>query len=119
MSTDLEFHNRLPTIRLQTIEVQTSQSSDVTDDNNGAIIQLENGVSDDDECQTPTSIEHKIPTILSCPPAPRKPRHAAKCKRKLSEMEFFEIVHREEVESFFRSSFEGAGITSKRRCPCK
>ncbi|CAN1238687.1 hypothetical protein LINGRAPRIM_LOCUS2164 [Linum grandiflorum] len=52
--------------------------------------------------------------MLKCPPAPRKPkaRPATSCKRKLmSELDFFEVVNREEVESFFRSGL------SKRRCP--
>ncbi|KAI7979286.1 hypothetical protein LOK49_Contig416G00002 [Camellia lanceoleosa] len=28
----------------------------------------------DDECRTPTSPEHKIPAMLSCPLVPKKPR---------------------------------------------
>ncbi|KAI7979256.1 hypothetical protein LOK49_Contig431G00001 [Camellia lanceoleosa] len=28
----------------------------------------------DDECRTPTSPEHKISAMLSCPPVPKKPR---------------------------------------------
>jgi hypothetical protein len=34
-----------------------------------------NNLTDDDEgCKTPKSEEHRIPKILICPPAPRKPR---------------------------------------------
>lgn len=97
MSTDLEIRQELPQLRLPTIRIVVDVS--------------------DDECHTPTSAEHTIPPILSCPPAPKKPRRsAASCKRKLSELDFFEVVAREEVESFFAA----ANLSSvlKRRCPC-
>ncbi|KAK8489923.1 hypothetical protein V6N13_003013 [Hibiscus sabdariffa] len=29
-------------------------------------------ISDSESCKTPTSKEHQIPELLSCPPAPRK-----------------------------------------------
>ncbi|PSR89910.1 Cyclin-dependent protein kinase [Actinidia chinensis var. chinensis] len=58
------------------------------------------------ECHTPTSKDHKIPTIQTCPPAPRKQGNCFPRKRKLSEFEFFEITGHEEIESFFRSSFD-------------
>lgn len=35
---------------------------------------------DPDGCETPKSEEHKIPKVLECPPAPRKPRPAPKRK---------------------------------------
>lgn len=55
-------------------------------------------------CRTPTSSDHKIPSIQSCPPTPRKPRgRLFSEKRKLSDLHFFETTGREEVESFFRS----------------
>eukprot|EP01018_Ginkgo_biloba_P001841 Gb_23786 [translate_table: standard] len=31
-------------------------------------------------CETPKSEEHKIPTVLECPPAPKKPRPTSKRK---------------------------------------
>ncbi|KAJ6403371.1 hypothetical protein OIU84_015300 [Salix udensis] len=59
---------------------------------------------DQEQCRTPTSSDHKIPTIQSCPPTPRKKVKVFAQKRKLPE--FFETTNKDEVESFFRSSFE-------------
>uniref|UniRef100_A0A5B7BZA1 Cyclin-dependent protein kinase inhibitor SMR1-like n=1 Tax=Davidia involucrata TaxID=16924 RepID=A0A5B7BZA1_DAVIN len=123
MSTDLEFRQSSPEIRLPAIKVRASQSSDISNDNSGILIPMDHKSEDsEDECHTPTSPEHKIPAILSCPPAPKKPKRAVSCKRKLCELEFFEIVASEEVESFFRSSFGLVEFNSravmKRRCPC-
>jgi len=112
MSTDLESRQDLPRIQVRAVKTETLQSCSATDDKE-TIIQQEN--SETDDCQTPKSEEHKIPVVLSCPPAPRKPRRSFSCKRKLTELEFFEIVNREEVDSFFQSSFE---LLPKRRCPC-
>ncbi|XP_039030609.1 cyclin-dependent protein kinase inhibitor SMR1-like [Hibiscus syriacus] len=68
------------------------------------------------ECSTPTSEENKIPVVLSCPGAPRKPRKTlVSCKRKLSEFHFFETFNRDEVDAFFEAGFHGP--ISKRRCP--
>ncbi|GFZ14608.1 hypothetical protein Acr_24g0007980 [Actinidia rufa] len=104
MSTDLEIppQFQLPTIRI----IPNSQLS-----NAAAAIPAPNSC---DECHTPTLLEHKIPEILICPPAPKKPRNRViSSKRKL---EFFEIVARAEVDSFFKFSF--GLIDAKRRCPC-
>ncbi|KAG6765154.1 hypothetical protein POTOM_029172 [Populus tomentosa] len=109
MSTDLESRRDLPRIQVRAVKTETLQSCSATDDKE-TIIQQEN--SETDDCQTPKSEEHKIPAVLSCPPAPRKPRRSFSCKRKLTELEFFEIVNREEVDSFFQSSFE---LLPKRR----
>ncbi|ERM96762.1 hypothetical protein AMTRI_Chr07g78900 [Amborella trichopoda] len=49
-------------------------------------------------CTTPTSEEHKIPSTLSCPPAPRKPR-ARKRKNVVVARFFFMKPH--EIESIF------------------
>ncbi|KAL7184793.1 hypothetical protein ACSBR2_026852 [Camellia fascicularis] len=102
MSTHLEFQQGLPQLRLPTIRIKPSADEIPT-------IQTPKSGSNsdigDDECRTPTSPEHKIPAMLSCPPAPKKPRRAEHYKRKLCELQFFEIVGREEIESFFRSSF--------------
>lgn len=38
---------------------------------------------DGDGFKTPTSLDHKIPVILQCPPAPRKPKSRPLPKRKL------------------------------------
>ncbi|PSR86538.1 Cyclin-dependent protein kinase [Actinidia chinensis var. chinensis] len=63
-------------------------------------------INDYKECQTPTSKDHKIPTVQTCPPVRRKRGNSFPRKRKLSEFDFFEITGREEIESFFRSSFD-------------
>ncbi|KAL4581239.1 hypothetical protein LXL04_017449 [Taraxacum kok-saghyz] len=55
-----------------------------------------------------------------CPPAPKKQRHASpSCNRRLSEFEFFEVVARDEIDSFFRSNYEliNRNSSKKRRCP--
>ncbi|KAF8396493.1 hypothetical protein HHK36_018116 [Tetracentron sinense] len=98
MSTRLEFPDGLPEIRLQPIKIPSRHSLE-----DGVAIQLKN---DDNECRTPTSDEHKIPLLRNCPPAPRKPKMVVLSKRKFSELQFFEFMIREEVESFFRSSFK-------------
>ncbi|EOY33656.1 hypothetical protein QUC31_018842 [Theobroma cacao] len=70
-------------------------------------------------CKTPTSSDHKIPTIQSCPPTPKKKVGPNSHKRKLSESQFFETTRSEEVESFFRSNSEPVTVNSrsiKRRC---
>ncbi|KAJ6767730.1 CYCLIN-DEPENDENT PROTEIN KINASE INHIBITOR SMR14 [Salix koriyanagi] len=113
MSTDLELRRDLPAIQVRAVKTETLQSCRATDDKE-TIIQRADSETDDD-CQTPKSEEHKIPPVLCCPPAPRKPRRSFSCKRKLAEFEFFETVNREEVDSFFQSSFE---LLPKRRCPC-
>lgn len=126
MSTDLEFLHDLSKIRLLTVKTTrtTAQASkDAAADHDIAGNDVEAPEPQDNECRTPTSEEYRIPKILDCPPAPRKPRRAPSCKRKLSpELHFFEIVNPEEVDAFFRSSFEKiSAITSSKRCccPCK
>ncbi|KAG2723394.1 hypothetical protein I3760_02G169100 [Carya illinoinensis] len=121
MSTDIELLNDLSKIGLLTFETRTT--AQVSEDISGDVV-FEPQKDDDDECRTPTSKEYKVPEILVCPPAPRKPRSAPTCKRKPSvDLQFFEIVNREEVDAFFRSSFENvSGITSvkiRSCCPCK
>ncbi|KAL4334930.1 hypothetical protein GQ457_07G035380 [Hibiscus cannabinus] len=79
---------------------------------------------EEEECKTPTSSDHKIPSIRSCPPTPKKKARAKfVLKRKPSELHFFETTRREEVESFFRSnwepeafSFGGSRDFKRRRC---
>lgn len=127
MSTDLQLRQELLEIRCPalTITVNLSSSSDVVnDDNTSAVIQSQESTTTtsdgnglEDECQTPKSPRNMIPEILSCPPAPKKTRRVVSCKRKLCD--FFEIVAREEVESFFRQFEEqpNTGNTAiKKRC---
>ncbi|KAK8542180.1 hypothetical protein V6N13_137245 [Hibiscus sabdariffa] len=116
MSTDLGLLQDLAKTKLPKLIIPSSDQS-------GLKIQLENKNQDDDsssssagECLTPTSEENKIPPVLSCPGAPRKPRKTyASCKRKLSEFQFFEILNRDEVDAFFDAGFHDS--ISKRRCP--
>ncbi|XP_041002540.1 cyclin-dependent protein kinase inhibitor SMR1-like [Juglans microcarpa x Juglans regia] len=118
MSTDLEFLHDLSKIPRLTVETKaTAQASNDIADDIGTGVLVEPKKEDDNECcRTPTSKEHRIPEILDCPPAPRKPRRVPACKRKLSELKFFEIVNPEEVDAFFRSSFENvSAITSVKR----
>lgn len=129
MSTDLELLQDLSKIRLLTVKTRmiTQSSNDVGEDVGGKVVVVEPQQNEDngnnEECRTPTSEENKIPKILVCPPAPRKPRiRVPSCKRKLSELQFFEIANGEEVDAFFRSSFESVSdITSVKRncCTCK
>ncbi|CAK9176201.1 unnamed protein product [Ilex paraguariensis] len=120
MSTDLEFRLDLLEIRIPAIKITSSQSSDVTDDDKSLIPIEKSSLGHEDGCQTPKSPQNLIPQILSCPPAPKKARPLASCKRKLCELQFFEMVAGEEVESFFRSSFRPVELKSddvmKRRC---
>ncbi|KAF5948044.1 hypothetical protein HYC85_014001 [Camellia sinensis] len=89
MSTDLEFQQGLAQLRLPTIRIKPSADEipTIQTPKSGS-----NSNSGDDECRTPTSPEHKIPAMLSCPPAPKKPRRTEHYKRKLCELQFFEIV---------------------------
>ncbi|KAG6393194.1 hypothetical protein SASPL_147430 [Salvia splendens] len=70
--------------------------------------------SEDEDCQTPRSPRHMIPAVLRCPPAPKKRRSSAACKRRLCELEFFDVVDREEVESLFQ--IVQVNNSAKRNC---
>ncbi|KAH7547814.1 hypothetical protein JRO89_XS14G0019600 [Xanthoceras sorbifolium] len=125
-STNLQIRHDLSEIGFPEIRIRTSVMTYTTKaaaggESGGGVDQLV------EACRTPTSFENKIPQILTCPPAPRKPKRkvaALSCKRKLlDEFQFFEIANREEVESFFRSSFEqnsdsSRDVVAKRRCKC-
>ena len=70
--------------------------------------------TDDPEgCRTPTSRDHKIPSILSCPPAPKKRGKVLSQKRKFQEVQFFEFTGGDEVDSLFKSSFELFRVSSR------
>ncbi|CAI0442522.1 unnamed protein product [Linum tenue] len=130
MSADLDSRPSLPKIRVGISlrdaprpctsgggedEIGCAVALNDNSDRNPAEKEIENS-SEEEECRTPKSAEFKIPAVLSCPPAPRKPRRKAiPCKRKLEpEFEFFDAVNREEVESFFRSGFQ---LAKRIRCP--
>ncbi|KAI3734664.1 hypothetical protein L6452_14139 [Arctium lappa] len=116
MSADLQFRLQdLPAIQLSslTLKLPPPQQESSEESCRTQSEQVE-------ECVTPTSPEHRIPEILSCPPPPKKQRRSApSCKRRLCEFQFFEVVAREEIDSFFRSSYEliNRDSSKKRRCP--
>ncbi|XP_010464729.1 PREDICTED: cyclin-dependent protein kinase inhibitor SMR1-like [Camelina sativa] len=79
-------------------------------------------------CSTPTSQEHKIPSVIdSPPPAPRKPRAPPSapsatasrmirsCKRKLIVSTCEIVMNREEIDRFFYSVYNETSTTAKRR----
>ncbi|KAL1553177.1 hypothetical protein AAHA92_13885 [Salvia divinorum] len=108
MSADLE-------LRLPIIKLRNSTSEMGRDDlNHEEICRSE----EEEGCQTPRSPRHMIPAVLRCPPAPKKRRRAAACKRRLFELDFFEVVAREEVDSFFRAVQVNScnGGSTKRNC---
>ncbi|KAL2533887.1 cyclin-dependent protein kinase inhibitor SMR1 [Abeliophyllum distichum] len=110
MSRGQEFRQDLLEIRFPMMKIKT----DITDDDHdesGIIQSRINGEDSEEYCQTPKSRECMIAKVLSCPPAPRKPKPS--CKRKLH----YEMVSREETESLFRM-FEANinGATTKKRC---
>ncbi|VVA97122.1 unnamed protein product [Arabis nemorensis] len=91
---------------------------------------LDGDVDDDGlSCNTPTSKEHKIPSVAdSPPPPPRKPRPPPStpsataalmirsCKRKLLVSTCEIIMNREEIDRFFSSVYnESSTRTAKRR----
>ncbi|XP_010032122.2 cyclin-dependent protein kinase inhibitor SMR3 [Eucalyptus grandis] len=100
MSTDLQVLSH-QTLSLASIHTQTrdEQFSDPI----GRPNQVNDCPSGDDEsCRTPRSEKHRIPAVLCCPPAPKKPRFShSSCKRKLSELDFFDVVNHRKVDAFF------------------
>ncbi|KAK6936129.1 hypothetical protein RJ641_033159 [Dillenia turbinata] len=82
---------------------------EIKDNDERASVEIE-----DEGCKTPTSQDHKIPPIRTCPPAPQKQRVVSlKNKRKFPALQFFEIIGRAEIESFFGSEFEIPSLTSR------
>ncbi|CAB4284492.1 unnamed protein product [Prunus armeniaca] len=77
-------------------ERRTTESVDVDDD--------------DDGFKTPTSLEHRIPPMTKCPPAPRKPLRKRKVVTSSStsrrRIQFqFDHLDTKELEAFFASNF--------------
>ncbi|KAI5344350.1 PREDICTED: cyclin-dependent kinase inhibitor [Prunus dulcis] len=91
MATGLDFCQDLPNPRFLTIKISTPKAQQpLSLHDHDALDEVVHG------CRTPTSKEHKIPTVVTCPPAPRKParRAASSCKRKL---QFFETANQDEI----------------------
>ena len=116
MSTDLQIRLEMPKVRISPIKIAVLPSDDASSAHGSVPIIVQNKLpeqEDDESCRTPTSKESRIPEILTCPPAPRKPKRAVSCKRKLlDEFQFFDVANKEEIDSFFRSTFP------KRSCRC-
>ncbi|XP_057980566.1 cyclin-dependent protein kinase inhibitor SMR1-like [Malania oleifera] len=119
MSMDLQLRLELSTLRPPPIRVRTPESSHVAGDTSRTVDTGDLQSTKDCEqsmCRTPTSEEHKIPAVLSCPRAPRKRRAVVSCKRRLSwELEFCEIVQPEQLDELFQSSFKAVAGAKKRR----
>ena len=101
MSTDLQ---QLPPIKLSSLSLEHEHE--------------EHEEEEEEECVTPTSPESKIPVILTCPPPPpKKQKHfVPSCKRRLThELHFFQIVAKDEVDAFFKSSYQLISKSSKKR----
>ncbi|KAL7200024.1 hypothetical protein ACSBR2_022184 [Camellia fascicularis] len=66
-----EFQQGMPQLQLPTIKIKpsTDETPTIQTPKSGS-----NSDCADDECRTPTSPEYKIPAMLNCPPAPKKPR---------------------------------------------
>lgn len=104
MSIDLEL--RLPIIRIE-------NSPEIS---KGMISKSCAKNKEEEGCRTPRSPQHRIPAVVTCPPAPKKQRRSVDCKRKL---EFFEALRGEEVESLFGTvgevSFSKFNASNKRK----
>ncbi|KAL9416335.1 hypothetical protein AB3S75_039517 [Citrus x aurantiifolia] len=115
MSKDLKFQQiNLPKLKPSS-KIQTEEEA-------GEEIQAASEDYTNEDCKTPTSSDHKIPKIQSCPTTPRKKVQVSFHKRKMHEFLFFEATGREEVESFFRSNSELFRVDShavKKRCSSK
>ncbi|XP_057427417.1 cyclin-dependent protein kinase inhibitor SMR3-like [Lotus japonicus] len=129
MATDLHLQHELPKLRISATvdDNDTISSSDSSSPSTpiAATASVPDSEIDDDAAvggtiqgaeqsyRTPTSKESKIPAILNCPPAPKKPKTFVSCKRKLNDaFQFFEVKNKEDMDAFFRSTFP------KRTCPC-
>ena len=63
---------------------------------------LVDNAEEEEECQTPKSEEHKIPPVLCCPPAPRKPKWIpAKRKLPASPLQGFYFPSNSDLQSLF------------------
>ncbi|KAF5751464.1 hypothetical protein HS088_TW02G00478 [Tripterygium wilfordii] len=67
-----------------------------------------------DGFRTPTSSDHKIPVVLQCPPAPRKPR-SLPSKRKSSCQRVLVLDLSKEIESLFPPNLVGNKIKKVRQ----
>ncbi|KAK7272192.1 hypothetical protein RJT34_28639 [Clitoria ternatea] len=66
-----------------------------------------------EECKTPTWSGNQIPTMLQCPPAPKKSPLPPLLHHR--EFTFFEHISPGEVEEFFQSLYEFRRINQAKR----
>lgn len=92
---------------------QESGGGGVNEKNHCHLVQKITPPRHDEGCRTPTSELHKIPATISCPRTPRKRTRLTLENRKLR---FFEDSGRDEVDLFFRTSFDDLAKAPKRRC---
>ncbi|KAE9592442.1 hypothetical protein Lal_00028496 [Lupinus albus] len=105
MSMDLQLHHELPKLLISNAKAIHSNHVKVKHDDDNGSNNNNDGSNDDDGYLTPTSKESKIPTMKTCPPAPRKAKQVS-CKRKLmDEYRFFEVESKEKIDAFFMSNF--------------
>jgi len=64
-------------------------------------VEADNLTDGDEGCETPKSEEHRIPKILTCPPAPRKPRPTARRKTQSAALSRALFVNPSELNLFF------------------
>ncbi|KAJ1388983.1 hypothetical protein SESBI_38665 [Sesbania bispinosa] len=84
---------------------------------------VERVMEEEEECKTPTFAENKIPTMLKCPPAPRKKRSVPGplSKRPHYHFSFFEDIMPGEVEFFLELTIimnQLARANKRRRPTC-
>ncbi|WZZ42209.1 cyclin-dependent protein kinase inhibitor SMR1-like [Brassica napus] len=118
---DLDLLQDLSKVNIPTtIKIPSKTSRNINDGDE----ENEDGIS----CSTPTSEEHKIPSVLDPPPSPpRKPRPPPSkpsataammirsCKRKLLVSTCEIITNPEEIDRFFTSVYSDTSTTAKRR----
>ncbi|GFS30136.1 hypothetical protein Acr_00g0010330 [Actinidia rufa] len=114
MSSDPESRQGLP--ELQPAPVITTFSQPTTDEI-PRTPPRENVDYKDEECCTPTGPEHRIPTALVCPPAPRRKRQRTAapdcCARK--SRDFSEFIDDLSWEDAFKRMFPPKNIESKNK----
>lgn len=104
-TTDLDEFMRLPMIKISTTNIISDDESCIS-----------SSKIDQQKCHTPKSPQHMIPAVLTCPPAPKKPRRVSSCKRsRVSGLKFIEVVARDEIETFFRTVELGFNGGAKRK----
>ncbi|XP_071728783.1 cyclin-dependent protein kinase inhibitor SMR3-like [Rutidosis leptorrhynchoides] len=120
MSTDLQLRHDIPSIRLTSLKLKIPETQNDSLSDESCTVQIDDYEQEIGNCHTPTSSEYRIPEIIICPPAPKKQRQSVpSCKRKLSEFDFVELVARDEIDTFFKSSFEFINQKNKRCSSCK